>query len=355
MAKQKAARQRTAPTTTILVGDIGGTRTRLALYDGAGKRALTEAVVPSRDHASFEDIALPFLAGEGEARPAAAVLGVAGPVRKGVAAVTNLPWKLDERALARRLGIPRVVLTNDLVVAARGCLHVPARSIEVLTAARPAPKGSNVAVIAAGTGLGEARNIWTGDRHLTLAAEGGHADFAPTSAIQIELWHFLANRFPDHVSYERILSGNGLGALYDFFASRAGREPRAITKRLAQGDRNAVISELGLSRQHRPAALAVDLFAAVYGAEAGNLALREMALGGVFITGNIGRTIIPSRREIFLDAFRKKGRLSGLMADVPVAVVTDPLVGVLGALAIAKDSMEAPAAGGARAKARSRK
>jgi glucokinase len=353
--KQKAPRARTnatAKTPAILVGDIGGTRTRLALYDATGKKTLAEAVVPSRDHASFEDIALPFLAGEGSARPDAAVLGVAGPVRKGVASVTNLPWRLDERALSRRLGIPIVLLTNDLVVAARGCLHVPPRSIELLTAAKPSPKGSNVAVIAAGTGLGEARLIWTGDRHLTLAAEGGHADFAPNSPLQIELWHFLSSRFPDHVSYERILSGNGLGALYDFFTSRAGREPRAIAKRLAQEDRNAVIAELGLTRQHRPAALAVDLFAAVYGAEAGNLALREMAVGGVFITGNIGRTIIPPRREIFLDAFRKKGRLSGLMADIPVAVVTDPFVGVLGGLAMAKDIIEARAAKAPKRRAR---
>jgi glucokinase len=338
---QKAARAKkttaAAKTKAILVGDIGGTRTRLALYEASSRKALAEAVISSRDHASFEDIALPFLAGEGDVRPAAAVFGVAGPVRKGIATVTNLPWRLDERALSRRLGIPNVLLTNDLVVAARGCLHVPPGSIEVITEKKPTPKGSNVAVIAAGTGLGEARLIWTGDRHLTLAAEGGHADFAPGSPLQIELWHFLANRFPDHVSYERILSGNGLGALYDFFASRAGREPRAIAKRLAQEDRNAVISELGLTRQHRPAALAVDLFASVYGAEAGNLALREMAVGGVFITGNIGRTIIPPRREVFLDAFRKKGRLSGLMADIPVAVVTDPFVGVIGALAMARD------------------
>ena len=349
-AKKKTSRTK-APTdaASILVGDIGGTRTRLALYDASGKKTLAEAVIPSRDHASFEDIALPFLAGEGQSRPQVAVLGVAGPVKKGSASVTNLPWRLDERALSRRLGIPSVLLTNDLVVAARGCLHVAPRSVEVITASRPSPKGHNIAVIAAGTGLGEARLIWTGDRHITLAAEGGHADFAPGSPLQIELWHFLANRFPDHVSYERILSGNGLGALYDFFASRAGREPRAIAKRLAQEDRNAVISELGLTHQHRPAALAVDLFASVYGAEAGNLALREMALGGVFITGNIGRTIIPPRREVFLDAFRKKGRLSGLMADIPVAVVTDPFVGVQGALAIAKDILAARGASAPRA------
>jgi glucokinase len=322
----------------LLVGDIGGTRTRLALYDGAGKKILGEAVISSREHASFEDIALPFLSSLGAKAPAAVVLGVAGHIRNRVATITNLPWRLDERALAKSLGSPRVVLANDLVVAARGCLHVAPASVLALTPKKPGGKGHNFGVIAAGTGLGEASIIWTGARHITLATEGGHADFAPTTPIQIELWHFLASRFPDHVSYERILSGNGLGALYDFFASRAGREPRAIAKRLAQvDDRNATIAELGLAREHRPAALAVDLFAAVYGAEAGNLALREFALGGVFITGNIGRHIVTARADIFMDAFRKKGRFSAFMGEIPVAVVTDPLVGVQGALAMARD------------------
>jgi glucokinase len=332
--------------TSLLVGDIGGTRTRLALYDGAGKKILGEAVVPSREHASFEDIAQPFLSSLGTKAPAAAVLGVAGPIKNRVATVTNLPWKLDERALCKNLGIPRVVLANDLVVAARGCLHVAPASVLALTPKKPGGKGYNCGVIAAGTGLGEASLIWDGARHLALATEGGHGDFAPTTPIQIELWHFLASRFPDHVSYERILSGNGLGALYDFFASRAGREPRAIAKRLAQEeDRNAAIAELGLAREHRPAALAVDLFASIYGAEAGNLALRELALGGVFITGNIGRHIVPARADIFMDAFRKKGRFSAFMGEIPVAVVTDPLVGVQGALAMARDLL---AEGGAK-------
>jgi glucokinase len=333
MAKRNASR-------TILVGDIGGTRTRLALFDVGGKRMLHEAVLPSREHASLEDIALPFLKSSRATVPEVAVLGIAGPIRDRVATVTNLPWRLEERALSKHLGIPRVLFINDLVAGARGCLHAPPSSVIVLTPKKPAPKGHNVAVIAAGTGLGQARHIWDGERHLTLASEGGHADFAPITPLQIELWHFLASRFPEHVSYERILSGNGLGALYDFFASRAGREPRSVTKRLAQDDRNAAISELGLNRQHRPAALAVDLFAAIYGAEAGNLALRELAVGGVFITGNIGRTIIPARRDIFLDAFRKKGRFTAFMTEIPVAVVTDPLIGVKGALAIAKDLIE---------------
>jgi glucokinase len=202
---------------------------------------------------------------------------------------------------------------------------------------RPVLRGYHLAVIAAGTGLGQALLIWDGTKHIVVPTEGGHTDFAARNPLEVELWQFLSNRYPDHVSYERVLSGDGLGALYDFFASRAGREPRQITRRLLQDDRNAVIAELGLSRTYRPAAKAVDMFASIYGAEAGNLVLKQLALGGVFVAGNIARHIVPARQEIFLDAFRRKGRFSALMGEIPVAVVTDPLVGVRGALAIAKD------------------
>lgn len=340
-------------TPSILVGDIGGTRTRLSLYDGRGKALLLEAVLPSREHATFDEIALRFLSSAAHPHPTVAVLGVAGPIRDRVATVTNLPWRLDERQLARKLSIPQVVLANDLAVAAAGCLHLPADVALSLDERKPTLKGNHMAVIAAGTGLGEARLVWDGAKHLVLPTEGGHTDFAPRTPLEIELWHFLSNRFPDHVSYERVLSGDGLGALYDFFATRAGREPRAIGRKLESGDRNAAIAELGLARAYRPAARAVDLFASIYGAEAGNLALKSMALGGVFVTGNIARHIVPARRELFLEGFRKKGRFAGIMASIPVVVVTDPLVGVRGALAMARELLgleDAPAAKKAAAK-----
>jgi glucokinase len=325
----------------ILVGDVGGTRTRLALHGRAGAPPRAEAVYSSRDHATLEEIIDGFLATAKGPRPAVAVIGVAGPVRGGVATITNLPWRLEQRALAKRLGIADVVLLNDLAVAARGCLELEDDALVPLTKARPERRGEHLAVIAAGTGLGEAYLVWAGDRHVAVPTEGGHGDFAPQSAIEIELWHFLQKRFPDHVSYERIVSGDGLGALYDFFLSRGPREPRAVTRRLCDGDRNAAIAELGLSRSFRPAALAVDLFASIYGAEAGNMVLRELAVGGVFVAGNIARRIVPERRETFLAAFRRKGRFSALLAEVPVAVVTDPFVGVLGALASARDLRKA--------------
>lgn len=340
MTKAPSKIRATTPEPTLLVGDIGGTNTRLSLYDRRGKRLLASLVAPSRDYASLEDIARPFLASAGIGHPVVAVLGIAGPVREGTARVTNLPWTLDERGLGRHLAIPRVRLVNDLVAVATGCLHAPASRLVLLGDKKPSPKGKNVAVIAAGTGLGEARLLWSEGRHVPHGSEGGHGDFAPRTPIEVELWHFLGQRFPDHVSYERVVSGDGLGALYDFFTSRGSRVPRSVERRLAESDRNRAIAELGLARTFRPAARAVDLFVSIYGAEAGNLALRELALGGVFVAGNIGRTLIPARKELFIEAFRKKGRFTGLLSDVPVAVVTDPMVGVRGALALAREDAE---------------
>ncbi len=214
------------------------------------------------------------------------------------------------------------------MVGARGCLEVAPRDLTLLTEHPPARKGLHLGVLAAGTGLGEARLVWTGDRYLPLATEGGHTDFAPRTALEVELWTFLSERFRDHVSYERVVSGAGLGALYDFFLARGGDEPDEIAERLASGDRNAAIAELGLSRAHEPAAQAVDLFARIYGAEASNVALRELSLGGVYVVGNIGRIIVPARREIFLEGFLHKGRFKQLLETVPIAVVTDPMVGL---------------------------
>ncbi|MBK8254082.1 MAG: glucokinase [Polyangiaceae bacterium] len=322
---------------SILVGDIGGTNTRLRLADPTGKRVLVEAVYPSREFDSFEDVARPFLASADAPHPKAAVVGIAGPVTNGVAKVTNLPWVLDEKALAKHLKIDRFILKNDLVVVAKGCLASKPESLDLLTEKGPSPKGKNCAVIAAGTGLGEAKLLWDGEKHLAFATEGGHGDFAPQSPLEIELWHFLKGRYPDHVSYERVISGDGLGALYDFFASRGGREPQSVKKKLMEGDRNAAIAELGLTHAHRPASRAVDLFVALYGAEAGNMALRELALGGVYLAGNIAKRIVMARKEIFMEAFLRKGRFASLLRQVPVAVVNDSFVGVRGALAFAKD------------------
>jgi glucokinase len=322
---------------TVLAGDVGGTRTRLALYARGSRKPLAETIVRSGEHEGLEEIVATFLAASSAPHPGAAVFGVAGPVKAGTARITNLPWKLDERALSRRLRIARVALANDLAAGARGCLEVRPAELTLLTAAAPVKKGLNLGVLAAGTGLGEARLLWAGGRYHALPTEGGHTDFAPRSALEVELWHFLAARYPDHLSYERVVSGAGLGAIYDFFVARAGGDPADVTAQLAVGDRNAVICALGITGAHPPAAQAVDLFARIYGAEAGNVALRELSLGGVYVLGNIGATILPARRDIFLEGFLHKGRFRDLLAAVPIAVVRDPLVGLRGAHALAEE------------------
>lgn len=333
----KSVKKTQAAGPTFLVGDIGGTNTRLAIF-GAGRAPIFEAVLASREHPTFDDAVERFLAEAGGATPDAAAFAVAAPITKGTAAFTNLPWRLDERALARRLGIGKVVLINDLAACARGCLTTPPASLAALTEERPAKRGQTIAVIAAGTGLGEARLIWVGSGYLALPTEGGHRDFAPRSALEIELLQFLLGRYPDHVSFERVVSGMGLGNLFDFFVARSGfAVPEAVAARLAGEDRNVAITELGLARAYGPAERAVDLFASIYGGEAGNLALGELALGGVYVTGAIAGHILPARRELFLEGFRAKGRFHDLLAKVPIAVVTDPLVNRRGALAVARE------------------
>ncbi|MFO0755410.1 MAG: glucokinase [Byssovorax sp.] len=320
----------------VLVGDIGGTRTRLAIHGPTGHKPLAEMVLPSQEYVSFDEALERFLGASSAPYPSLCVLAVAAPIRDRAAAFTNLPWVIEEHALSRRFGFRRALLVNDLVAAAQGCLAVRPASLDLLTERAPVRRGQNLAVIAAGTGLGEARLIWTGNGHLALPTEGGHRDFAPRNVLEIELLRFLLDRFPEHVSVERVLSGSGLGLLYDFFAARSEPEPPEVAARLGQGDRNEAIASLGLSAGSRPAAQAVDLFASIYGAEAGNLALGELALGGVMITGSIANQIVRARRALFLGAFQAKGRFGSLLAAIPVAVVADPFVNRRGALAIAR-------------------
>ncbi len=316
----------------LLIGDIGGTHARLSLLNPQGRSVRQEAF-ESRKYPSLEAVVREFL-GKPVPRIAAAAFGIAGPVVNGRCTATNLPWVIDARVLSRKLGFRRVTLLNDLVALSLGALTVTPRKLHLIGAGGlPKKKGANVAVIAAGTGLGQALLVWDGARFVPTATEGGHSDVAPRDDIEVELLQFLRARF-GHVSWERVLSGDGLGNLYDFFrqAKNIAESAENAQAIVAAVDRNAAISHLGMSGKSEAAARAVDLFASMYGAEAGNLALKSLAVGGVFVCGNIAaRTLPVLDRGGFLRAFVDKGRFTPLMERIPIAVVLDSDVGLAGA------------------------
>jgi glucokinase len=318
----------------LLAGDIGGTNTRLALYDDQGKKAVREDALPSREFGSLEAAVRAFLGKRSPPRLKAAAFGIAGPVIDGRVKTTNLPWLVDERVVSRRLGIPRVRLVNDLVAIAFGASAASGRKLVRIQGEGARPKSGTVAVIAAGTGLGEAALVWDGARFVPCGSEGGHSDMAPRSLIEWELREFLAERVGGRVSYERVVSGPGLGNVYEFLRDRKGlAESAEHAAAIAQNlDPNRVISELGLSGDSALCRKAVELFVSLYGAEAGNLALKFLATGGVFVAGGIAASLLPLLQNgPFLEAFRDKGRFRPVLERLPVFVVLDSRIGLAGA------------------------
>jgi glucokinase len=322
----------------LLAGDIGATRARLVLL-GPDGRVARHQVLESRAFPSLEAVLRAFL-GNPAPRLSAAAFGVAGPVVHGRCVATNLPWVIDERVIARKLAIKKVTLLNDLVALSLGTLGVARAKLRVLgDAGAPKSKGATVAVLAAGTGLGEAILVWDakGQRFVPTSTEGGHADFAPADDLEGDLLTFLRKRF-GHVSCERILSGDGLGNLYDFFRLEKGvSEAPANVQALATApDRNATLAQMGLEGSSDAAVRAVELFGRIYGAEAGNLVLKTLAVGGVYVCGNIAVTMLPLLEKGILRAgFEDKGRFRALMEKIPVAVVLDRDVGLAGARRVA--------------------
>ncbi len=324
----------------LLAGDIGGTKTVIALLDEAGDRlrVVREETFPSRQHASLEEILERFLAGGDRPPIRAACFGVAGAVVEGKSQATNLPWAMAESALAEALRVPHVKLLNDLEAAAYGMLHLePAERCELQ---RGVPRKGNMAVIAAGTGLGEAILVWDGARHLAVASEGGHADLAARNDLEIALLRFLQHEF-GHVSYERVLSGPGLFNIYRFLrASGYGVEPAWVTSRLEREDPSAVVSELGLAGTDPLCQKALDMFVSIYGAAAGNLALKALAVGGVYVGGGIAPKIQPKLTNgSFIAAFREKGRFAGLLESIPVHLALNPRVPLMGAAHYAREML----------------
>jgi glucokinase len=319
----------------ILVGDVGGTKTALAVLDPARDMAIVrEATLPSLELESLESAVEAFLLGAPRLKVASACLGVAGPVVDGRCVATNLPWEVHERRLAAAVGAP-ARLINDLEAAAYGVLTLPADKFLVLQAGSPKP-GGNMALIAAGTGLGQAFMVAEGAGYRVVASEGGHGDFAPADELQVDLLRFLRAEF-GHVSWERVLSGPGLANIYRFLLARAGRAaPDWLRARLEREDPGAVVGQVGMAGRDPVCAEALEVFVSVYGARAGNLALEALARGGLVVGGGIAPKIGAKLAEgRFMAAFSAKGRLDSLLASVPVRVALDPRAPLWGAARVA--------------------
>jgi len=320
----------------ILAGDVGGTNTRLALYapDAAPRAALREHRAPSREYPTLDQLLLEFV-GPDRGRVTTAALGIAGPVVDNRTETTNLPWTLDGEALGETLDGARVTLLNDLEATGWGIGTLAARDLQVLQPGEPSP--GNRALIAAGTGLGESLLVWDGTAHRPTASEGGHTDFGPRDALEDELNLWLRAKY-GRVSYERVLSGPGLADLYRFLAdTRRGHASDDVARRFAADPHPAtVVSAAALDGSCERAALALDRWIRVYGAEAGNLALKALAVNGVFVAGGIAPRVAPAIRSGgFLEAFRSKGRLTPVVEKIPVSLVLDDRVGLWGAAAYA--------------------
>ena len=316
----------------ILAGDIGGTNARLGLFepDGARLRKIITTRLPSREHASLEEIVEQFLAKVG-GPVQRACFAVAGPVSEGRVAATNLAWIVDTGSLARVVGLETIRLINDLEAIAHGLGELGDADVALLHAGHPSREG-NRAIIAAGTGLGEAGAYWDGSRHHPFACEGGHGDFGPRTGIEMELLSYLLRKH-DRVSSERVLSGSGLHEIYRFLRdSGRGQEPEWLTDELAKGPPPVVISRAARDGRSDLCRDAVNLFVSIYGAEAGNLALTLMARGGVWIGGGMAPNILPHiRKPIFMDAFLAKGRMQSLLDTMSVRLILNDNVGLLGA------------------------
>jgi len=313
----------------LLAGDVGATKTNLALFS-VERGELTcahEQRFLNREHAGLEEIVASFLGGRPS--PVAACFGVAGPVADGRIRMPNLGWTIDVDRLRKSLGLPRVVLLNDLAATAYGIATLAPDRFAVLNEGVPQPE-ANAALIASGTGLGEAILFWDGAAHRVSPSEGGHADYGPRDAEQTAILARLRERF-GHVSWERLVSGPGLHNIYDVVDVA---EVPGVARRIAAAqDASAAIAEAAIAGESARCARALDVFVTAYGAEAGNLALKALATGGVYVGGGIAPKILAKLEGAFMRAFCDKGRLAPLLSTIPVKVILDPTTALRGAAA----------------------
>lgn len=316
----------------ILAGDIGGTHARLALFDVSGGQyvPVSLTVFPSSDYPSLDAIAAKFVETT-RVQPVAACFGIAGPVVNDKVEATNLPWDVEAQSVGDNLGIRRVKLINDLEANAWGIPALASKDLVSLNQA--AASSGNQAVISAGTGLGEAGMYWDGSHYHVFACEGGHSDFAPRNDLALELFRYLEKQF-GHVSNERVLSGPGLVNIFDFLRdSGRGTPPQWLLEEIQKTDPAAAISRAATGGKCAVAEQALDILVSIYGAEAGNLALKLLATGGVFVGGGIAPKILPklTKDSAFMQAFVAKGRMRPLMEKISVQVIVNDETALLGA------------------------
>lgn len=323
-----------------LAGDIGGTKTHLALYENEGEqtKCIKDQKFSSKKYSSLGEIVKVFLDGEKhEHEIERACFGIAGPVKKGKSQATNLPWFVDAKKLSTDLLIGKVALINDLEANAYGLKSLNKEELFILNQGDPEAEG-NQAMVSAGTGLGEAGIFFDGTTHYPFACEGGHGDFGPRNELEDELLKYLRAKF-QHVSYERILSGPGLYNIYRFFIdTKKETEKPDIFREIQEGDSPRLISEMGVKGKSTVCIRTLRLFSSIYGAEAGNMALKIFALGGVFLGGGIAPKILEIIRQgEFMESFRAKGRFANLLTSIPVKVVLNDNTALLGSIHYARN------------------
>jgi glucokinase len=315
----------------ILAADVGGTTTRLAYFQAQSGElvVLAEGHYPSAAHASLYEIVQAFQA-EHPMTPERACFGIAGPITEGRVKTPNLPWSVESSELARVTGVASLQLINDLAANTWGISALKDQDLVVLNPGKRDPTGT-IAVVSAGTGLGESLAYWDGSAHRPLPSEAGHADFAPRNDLETRLLGYLRGKF-GRVSYERVLSGPGLVNIYSFLRdTRYLPEDPALAAALGKGDPAALIAQAALARSCPLCSKALDTFISIYGAECGNAALRFLATGGLYLGGGIAPHIIERLREPpFLEAFCAKGRLGSLVTSIPVFVIGNDRTALLG-------------------------
>jgi glucokinase len=329
----------------ILAGDVGGTKIHLALYNfEAGQlRSIRDQKFPAHEFSSLDDVVDHFLSGDGDTPAAqraditAACFGVPGPVRNGRLKLTNLPWILDCRELSKTLSVQHIFLINDLEANGYGIPELTPENIFTLHAGDD-PAIGNRGLIAAGTGLGQALLIWDGKQHRPIASEGGHCDFAARSAREVALLEYLHDKFNGRVSWERVVSGLGIKNVYEFLRDvEKIDEPQWLRDRMKAEDPNSVIGQCAEDGSSSLCFETMKTFVSAYGAETGNVALKVLATGGMYLGGGIAPKILKTLKNgFFTQAFLDKGRLSPLLQSIPVRVILDDTCALLGAAAYAE-------------------